>query len=151
MCKYCDYNSDECCIFVDTLDGNYYYDYQTSEWDDYEDGYIHDKIYISYCPWCGRDLENKVDFLKDKTPVFRFTTEYTVKDVSRIYKHLLEKYPNLLIFPQDFDIDWMTREDFEDWVERARRVYEEPPKSKCNCNGIRDKCNLSPKYQCEDD
>ena len=124
MCKYCDYNSDECCIFVDTLDWNYYYDYQTSEWDDYEDGYIHDKIYISYCPWCGRDLENKVDFLKDKTPVFRFTTEYTLYDVNKIYKSLSERYPNLIVLPQDFDIDWMTRKDFENWVECARKVIE---------------------------
>ena len=89
--------------------------------------------------------------MKDKTPVFRFTTEYTLYDVNKIYKSLSEKYPNLIVLPQDFDIDWMTRKDFENWVKFMRERFEEQTKSECECNGIRDRCNLSPKYQCEDD
>lgn len=33
----------------------------------------------------------------------------------------------------------------------GKKLEEKPPKSQCKCNGIRDRCNLSPKYQCEDD
>lgn len=39
----------------------------------------------------------------------------------------------------------------EQYVQFLRKLEEKPPKSQCKCNGIRDKCNLSPKYQCEDD
>ena len=28
----------------------------TSEWDEYDDGFVHQKKYIAYCPWCGRKL-----------------------------------------------------------------------------------------------
>lgn len=124
MCKYCNPESNECEIFFEPLTHEYFLDIQTSEWDAYNDDWVYQKEYISYCPWCGRDLENKVDFLKDKTPVFKFTTEYTLDDVNKIYKSLLERYPNLIVLPQDFDIDWMTREDFENWVECARKVIE---------------------------
>lgn len=55
-CKYCDYDSDECCVFVDSLDKQYYLDIETSEWDQYDDGYVHCKEYINYCPYCGRKL-----------------------------------------------------------------------------------------------
>ena len=75
MCKYCDSASNECEIFFEPLTQEYFLNIQTSEWDTYNDDWVYQKEYISYCPWCGRDLENKVDFLKDKTPVFRFTTE----------------------------------------------------------------------------
>ncbi len=57
MCKYCNYDSNECCIFVDPLDKNYYLDIKTSEWDEYDDGFVHQKEYIDYCPWCGRKLK----------------------------------------------------------------------------------------------
>ena len=56
MCKYCDYNSDDCCIFVDPLDNQYYLDIETYTWDEYDDCYIHQKEYINYCPYCGRKL-----------------------------------------------------------------------------------------------
>lgn len=39
----------------------------------------------------------------------------------------------------------------EQYVQFLRKLEEKPPKSQCKCNGIRDRCNLSPKYQCEDD
>lgn len=151
MCKYCDSASNECEIFFEPLTQEYFLDIQTSEWDTYNDDWVYQKEYISYCPWCGRDLENRVDFLKDKTPVFKFTTEYTLDNVNKIYKSLLERYPNLIVLPQDFDVDWMTREDFENWVKLMREHFEKQTKSNCKCNGIRDNCNLSPKYQCEDD
>lgn len=151
MCKYCDSASNECEIFFDPLTQEYFLDIQTSEWDTYNDDWVYQKEYISYCPWCGRNLENKVDFLKDKTPVFRFTTEYNLDKVCNLAKHLQKKYPNLIVLPQDFDVDWMTREDLENWVKFMREHFKEQTKSKCNCNGIRNKCNLSPKYQCEDD
>lgn len=56
MCKYCD-GGDECCIWVDPLDGEYYLDVETGKWDDYEDGFVHQREYISYCPYCGRRLK----------------------------------------------------------------------------------------------
>jgi hypothetical protein len=55
MCKYCDYNSNECCIFIDSLDGNYYLDILT--WNAYDDDIAHQRNYINYCPWCGRKLK----------------------------------------------------------------------------------------------
>ena len=59
MCRYCDYNSEANRIFVDPLDGEYYLDIETSEWDEYDDGYVHQREYIDYCPWCGRKLREK--------------------------------------------------------------------------------------------
>lgn len=125
MCKYCDYESNDCEIFQDPLDNTWYLDYETGEWDDYNDGFIYDKINISYCPWCGRSLEDKVDFLDDKTPVFRFTTEHTIEEVNIMHKSLLEKYQNLIVLPQDCDINWMTMETFENWVKITRNKIKE--------------------------
>ncbi len=59
MCRYCDYNSEANRIFIDPLDGEYYLDIETSEWDEYDDDYVHQREYIDYCPWCGRKLEEK--------------------------------------------------------------------------------------------
>lgn len=56
MCRYCDYDSENNRIFIDPLDGEYYFDIETSEWDEYDDGYVHQREYIDYCPWCGRKL-----------------------------------------------------------------------------------------------
>ena len=151
MCKYCDFASNECEIFFEPLTQEYFLDIQTSEWDTYNDDWVYKKEYISYCPWCVRDLENKFYFFNDKTPVFRFTTEYNLDEVYNLAKNLQKKYPNLIVLPQNFDVDWMTRKDLENWVKFMREHFKEKTKSKCNCNGIRDKCNLSPKYQCEDD
>lgn len=61
MCRYCDYNSEDNRIFIDTLDGEYYLDIETSEWDEYDDGYVHQREYIDYCPWCRRKLREKCD------------------------------------------------------------------------------------------
>ena len=59
MCKYCDYDSNECCIFMDFLDKNFYLDIETSEWDEYNDDFVHQREYIDYCPWCGRKLKTE--------------------------------------------------------------------------------------------
>lgn len=150
MCKYCDSTSNECEIFFEPLTHEYFLDIPTSEWDSYSDDRVYQKEYISYCPWCGRDLDNKADFLMDKAPVFRFTTEYNLDEVYNFAKNLQKKYPNLIVLPQDFDIDWMTRKDLENWVKLMREHFDKKTKSKCECNGRRDMCNLSPKYQCED-
>lgn len=59
MCQYCDYNSNECRIFIDPLDRNYYLDIETSEWDEYDDEFVHQREYVNYCPWCGRKLKEE--------------------------------------------------------------------------------------------
>lgn len=56
MCEYCDPNSDTCCIYDDSLTGDFYLDIQTYEWDSYDDDFVHQIEYISYCPYCGRKL-----------------------------------------------------------------------------------------------
>ena len=57
MCEYCDPNSDTCCIYDDSLTGDFYLDIQTYEWDSYDDDFVHQIEYISYCPYCGRKLQ----------------------------------------------------------------------------------------------
>ena len=56
MCNRCDYDSPDNQIYVDPLTNEYYLDIETSEWDEYDDGFVHQKEYIAYCPWCGRKL-----------------------------------------------------------------------------------------------
>lgn len=59
MCKYCDGNSDKCRIRSSPLDNEYYLDIETSEWDEYDDDYVHQREYINYCPFCGRKLSEQ--------------------------------------------------------------------------------------------
>ena len=56
MCKFCDPESNDCEIFTDPLDNQVYLYHRTSEWDDYNDDFVYDRIYISYCPWCGKKV-----------------------------------------------------------------------------------------------
>ena len=56
MCNRCDYDSPDNQIYVDPSTNEYYLDIETYEWDEYDDGFVHQKEYISYCPWCGRKL-----------------------------------------------------------------------------------------------
>lgn len=56
MCKYCDYNSEQCEVFFDPLTKEWYLDVTTYEWDYYGDDFGHMRVYISYCPYCGEDL-----------------------------------------------------------------------------------------------
>lgn len=59
MCKYCDYDYADNCIYIDPLDKQYYIDVQTNEWDEYDDDFVHQRVYIDYCPWCGKKLKDK--------------------------------------------------------------------------------------------
>lgn len=55
-CVYCNYETDKNVIFIDTLTDEWYYRHRTNQWDDVDDDWIYEKIYIEYCPWCGRKL-----------------------------------------------------------------------------------------------
>lgn len=57
MCDSCNPNSDKREIFEEYLSHDFYIFHQTGEWDEYGDDWIYDKIYINYCPWCGRRLD----------------------------------------------------------------------------------------------
>ena len=59
MCNYCEKNSPECCIYIDPLSNDYYLDIETSEWDEYDDEFVHEEEYINYCPGCGRKLADE--------------------------------------------------------------------------------------------
>lgn len=56
-CEYCDIDSDSCCIYINPLDNQYYLDIETNQWDEYDDGFVHYREYIDYCPYCGRKLK----------------------------------------------------------------------------------------------
>ena len=56
MCNRCNYDSPDNQIYVDPLTNEYYLDIETSEWDEYDDGFVHQREYIAYCPYCGRKL-----------------------------------------------------------------------------------------------
>lgn len=70
-------------------------------------------------------MDSQVIFLKDKTPVLKFTTDCDLDYVNEQYKILVEKYPNLICIPQGFDIDWWSREDFDKYVTTVRKKFEE--------------------------
>ena len=59
MCNRCNYDSPDNQIYVDPLTNEYYLDIETSEWDEYDDGFVHQRECILYCPWCGRKLGGK--------------------------------------------------------------------------------------------
>lgn len=59
MCDYCNYESDSNEIFQDWKDGSHYLSVQTSQWDNCDDDWVYEKIFINYCPYCGRDLYKK--------------------------------------------------------------------------------------------
>lgn len=46
---------------TDPLSHDYYLDIETSEWDEYDDEFVHQTEYINYCPWCGRKLNGRKD------------------------------------------------------------------------------------------
>lgn len=56
MCNRCNHDSPDSQICVNPLTNEHYLDIETSEWDEYDDGFVHQKIYILYCPWYGREL-----------------------------------------------------------------------------------------------
>jgi len=57
MCKVCEDNQelDYANIEYNEKDG-YELVIQTSEWDDYHDGWVYERININYCPFCGIKL-----------------------------------------------------------------------------------------------
>lgn len=55
MCKRCNYLDSDCCIFQEFTEEWYIY-HKTSQWDNVDKDFVYDKIYIEYCPWCGRKL-----------------------------------------------------------------------------------------------
>ena len=59
MCNRCDYDSPDNQIYVDPLTNEYYLDIETSEWDEYDDGFVHHEIEINFCPYCGRKLDEE--------------------------------------------------------------------------------------------
>lgn len=60
MCKYCDGQSNFCEIWRDGLTLEPYLDVNTGEYDKVGDQFIYMRVYgISYCPYCGRKLEDK--------------------------------------------------------------------------------------------
>ena len=56
MCNRCDYDSPDNQIYIDSLTNEYYLDIETTKWDEYDDGSVHQREYISYCPLCGIKL-----------------------------------------------------------------------------------------------
>lgn len=60
-CLYCDIDSSECEVFHDYpfTDHDWYLYVQTGHWDDYNDDWDYEKVYIRFCPYCGRDLRKK--------------------------------------------------------------------------------------------
>lgn len=52
MCNRCNYNSSDNQIYVDPLTNEYYLDIETSELDEYDNGFVHQREYVSYCSWC---------------------------------------------------------------------------------------------------
>lgn len=56
MCSYCDSNSPNNRIYLDSVMNEYYLDIETYEWDEYDDEFVHHREYINNCPWCGRFL-----------------------------------------------------------------------------------------------
>ena len=56
MCKYCNIDSDNCCIYHDEDNNHNFIDIETSQWDEYNDEFFCFREYINYCPYCGRKL-----------------------------------------------------------------------------------------------
>lgn len=58
MCEYCDgkHEYSYCTIYKEPLTGDYYLSIRTSEWDNVDDDFVYEQLFIDYCPWCGRKL-----------------------------------------------------------------------------------------------
>ena len=59
MCELCNEKSNIRNIFYDDIDKKYYLHLMTMEWDDYDDWPLYIDEEISYCPYCGRKLDDK--------------------------------------------------------------------------------------------
>lgn len=56
MCERCNPDSYGNRIYLDDKTNKWYLDIETSDWDDYNDYFFHQREYIDFCPWCGRKL-----------------------------------------------------------------------------------------------
>lgn len=56
LCTRCNPESYENRIYLDDKTSKWYLDIETSEWDEYNDEFVHQREYITHCPWCGRKL-----------------------------------------------------------------------------------------------
>lgn len=59
MCKCCEGDSSDRELFFEPISGDWYLNHRTSEFDENEMDYNYDKIFVSYCPYCGRKLTNE--------------------------------------------------------------------------------------------
>lgn len=66
MCSRCDYDSPDNRIYVDPLTNEYYLDIETSEWDEYDDGFVHQKEYIAYCPLVWQEVRRKEKWCRNR-------------------------------------------------------------------------------------
>ena len=60
MCNRCNYDSPDNRIFINPLTNEYYLNIETSEWNEYDGDFVHQREYILYCPWCGRKLGEQI-------------------------------------------------------------------------------------------
>ncbi|MDU6995956.1 MAG: hypothetical protein E6356_13935 [Terrisporobacter othiniensis] len=56
MCEVCENNNVFNYTNIEYGEEGYELVIQTSEWDDYRDGWVYERIDINYCPFCGRKL-----------------------------------------------------------------------------------------------
>ncbi len=66
MCEYCNPKSNECEVYFEPLTHEHFIDVKTFEWDYYYDDYVSQRVYISYCPWCGRKLDEPLNKEQNK-------------------------------------------------------------------------------------
>lgn len=57
MCENCDPNSYYNEIYYDDIDG-WYIEICTTNWNEYYDDFDKERLYINYCPYCGRRLND---------------------------------------------------------------------------------------------
>ena len=91
MCNRCDYDSPDNRIYVDPLTNEYYLDIETSEWDEYDDGFVHQREYIEYCPWCGRKLGGKMVQKQKRVQLFENEDVVLEQRGNRYYLSLYDK------------------------------------------------------------
>ena len=80
MCNRCNYDSPDNQIYVDPLTNKYYLDIETSEWDEYDDGFVHQREYIAFCPWCGRKLQTNTGGDNEMQRLSLWTRRFFIKN-----------------------------------------------------------------------
>lgn len=94
--RFCDPKSKDCVIFTDPLDNQVYLEGRTSEWDDYDDDFVYDRIYIGYCPWWKKGVKmtkNEINFLEELLHrVYKINAKYCDYDCRNCDYGILETY-----------------------------------------------------------